>query len=378
MRILTTPCLAGEFEQMWRTLSAGKPAQMSAAWLRSQHGRIADTHRYHFLVDDDGCEALAAAACMIIDRNQTDVSFRLDSQLLAKGVGEQSTSASRLGDSIGPTYVCAIGSAHLPGLVAKDHLPKGALSHLIAHLESEAVANGAEAIAFFNFEESRWPELEAAFAETDYLKAVFAGETLLPLRGVDGFSGYLERLPRQRRRTVRHEIRTFSEQGMELSSHAVEHLTTEAEDLIVAHQERYGWTNVRGRVRNRIERTEKFFPGMEFLFARDSARELVGIMGLVAEPGGGSTAAIYGSRRNGAFVYFNMFYYERIRRALVRGCHELRFGTQTYRAKVARGCEVRPLYTFFKVFGDCRGLTELVAHRNQVEIDSWQNSLETT
>lgn len=369
---MTTHSLAGEFERMWETLSAGKPAQMSTAWLHSQHRRIADTHHYHFLVDDGG-DALAAAACMIIDRDQTDVSFRLDSQLLAKSAVGQSTLASDLGDSIGPTYVCAIGSAHLPGIVAKGHLPKGVLSHLIAHLESEAVTHGARSIAFFNFEESRWPELEATFAKTEYFKAVFAGETLLRLQNVDGFSGYLERLPRERRSKVRHEVRAFSEQGMELSSHAIEHLNAEAEDLIVAHQERYGWTNVRGRVRRRIERTQKFFPGMEFLFARNPARELVGIMGLVAEPDGGSTAAIYGSKKNGAFVYFNMFYYERIRRALTQGCHELRFGTETYRAKVARGCEVRPLYTFFKVFDDCRGLADLVAHRNQVEISSWQH-----
>jgi uncharacterized protein len=371
MKIMTTHSLAGEFEQMWDALSVGKPAQMSTAWLRSQHRRIADTHYYHFLVDD-GCDVLAAAACMIIDQDQTDVSFRLDSQLLAKGPGDQSTSASHLGGSLGPTYVCAIGSAHLPGIVAKGQLSNGVLDHLIAHLESEAVAHGAGSIAFFNFEESRWPELEAIFAETGYFKVVFAGETVLRLQDVNDFSGYLERLPSRRRNKVRHEVRAFSKQGMELSSHVIEHLTVEAEDLIVAHQESYGWTNVRGRVRSRIERTERFFPGMEFLFARSSTRELVGVMGLVAEPGGGSTAAIYGAKKNGAFVYFNMFYYERIRRALAQSCHELRFGTETYRAKVARGCEVRPLYTFFKVFGDCCGLAELVAHRSQVEISGWQ------
>jgi hypothetical protein len=367
MKIVTTHSLADEFEQMWRTLSAGKPAQMSTAWLRSQHGRIADTHHYHFLVDDDG-DVLAGAACMIIGPAQTDVSFRLDRRLLDKGAEDQSMSAARLGEVIGTTYVCAIGSAQLPGIVTKGDLPKGVLGHLVSHLESEAIAHGARSIAFFNVEESRWPELEEAFAETDYFTVTFSGETVLNLKNVDSFSGYLERLASGRRNRVRREVRAFSEQGMELSSHVIEQLTTEAEDLIVAHQERYGWAHVRARVRDRIERTKKFFPGMEVLLARNPARELVGLIGLVAEPGGGSTAAIYGFTQNGAFVYFNMAYYERIRRALAQGCHELRFGTETYDAKVARGCEIRPLHTYFKVFGDCHGLAELVAYRNKVGI----------
>lgn len=355
---------------MWDTLSVEKPAQMSTAWLRSQHGRIADTHRYYFVVDDEG-EVVAGAACMIIGPAQTDVSFRLDKRLLEKGACDQLSTESQLADLVGRTYVCAIGSAHLPGILTRGDVSKGVLDRLVSHLESEAVAHGARSIAFFNFEERRWPELEATFLESDYLTAVFAGETVLSLKNIGNFSEYIERLPRSRRNRVRHEVRVFFEQGMELSSQPIEHLTVEVEDLIVSHQERYGWANVRARVRDRIERTGKFFPGMEFLLARNSARKLVGAMGLVAECGGGSTVAIWGFANNGAFVYFNLTYYERIRRALARGCHELRFGTETYDAKVARGCEIRPLRTYVKVFGDRAGLAELVAHRNQAEIGGW-------
>ena len=367
MKILTAHQLEGESEQLWGTLSAGKPAQMSTAWLRSQHGRIADTHHYHFLAGDDG-DVLAGAACMIIGPAQADLSYRLDSKLLGNGAADGSMPASRLGEVLGPAYVCAVGSAQVPGIVTKGRLPEGALDHLVSHLEAEAITHGAKSIAFFNFEESRWPGLETAFAGTGYFKVSFAGETVLDLKDVDSFSGYVDRLPRSRRNQVRREVRAFSEQGMELSSHPVDGLTTEAEDLIVAHQERYGWTNVRPRVRDRIERTGRFFPGMEVLFARNPAGELFGVMGLLAESGGGSTATIYGFKQNDAFVYFNMAYYERVRRALARGGHELRFGTETYDAKVARGCEIRPLYTYFKVFGEHAGVAELVARRNEAGI----------
>ena len=84
---------------------------------------------------------------MIIGPAQTDVSFRLDKRLLEKGACDQLSTESQLADLVGRTYVCAIGSAHLPGILTRGDVSKGVLDRLVSHLESEAVAHGARSCA---------------------------------------------------------------------------------------------------------------------------------------------------------------------------------------------------------------------------------------
>ncbi len=173
-----------------------------------------------------------------------------------------------------------------------------------------------------------------------------SAEAVLPVTW-SSFEEYLAGLTRHQRANARSELRRFSRSGLEARLVPLAEVTGEAAPLAVNVQLKYGH-------QSSVVRQVRFFA--------DCAARL------------GSDALIFGCFDSGRLIgyalaftwqdtlyirsagfdydalprqgeHFMVMFYEPIRYAITRGLALVHFGTESYAAKIQRGCSLRPLWS---------------------------------
>lgn len=163
----------------------------------------------------------------------------------------------------------------------------------------------------------------------------------------DGLGAYLDALPRKRRAEVRREMRRFAETGHGVELAPLRDCHHELADMMARRLRKYGSDFSTEELARIFAEDAVAYDGDAFvLMARSEGRPLAFVTlfrwgtDLIARSWG------FGEERaNSAFVYFNLAYYEPIRRAAELGVRRLQLGILSYEAKVRRGAVMHPRWT---------------------------------
>jgi uncharacterized protein len=196
----------------------------------------------------------------------------------------------------------------------------------------------------------------------------------LTLEGTD-FDAYVAQLRKSRRTSTRRERKAFDASGGCIQVGRLAGQEEELAPLLAAVERRYGGD-------------QSSEDSLEFL--RSWATPALDELALVfrCERGGALVAFSLGYQYGDAVVmrvvgidydrsqrgdYFETLFYAPIREALERGARSIHFGSESYRAKILRGCAVEPLWS--AIDGE-RVSAHATAASNERALERWQEELE--
>ncbi|MFJ5631805.1 GNAT family N-acetyltransferase [Streptomyces goshikiensis] len=161
------------------------------------------------------------------------------------------------------------------------------------------------------------------------------------------FETYRSTLPRKRRNAVQHEFSTFLNAGYDLATERLEDCYEEAAPLLVELQLKYGHeANTDGMVQYLTGQLEALGRYAIVFTARIAGRLVA--FSLMYQFGDALYARAAGfdyTRTEKAFAYYALCYYLPIEHMHRQGLRELHLGMETYKAKVARGAVLSPLWS---------------------------------
>lgn len=169
--------------------------------------------------------------------------------------------------------------------------------------------------------------------------------------GFADFDGYLAERG-ARRKHIRNEVSAFRRSGIEIKTGTVADQVERVSALAAALEAKYGrdlTPEEFGFVLLNIE--QKTEPYVSLIYGERPDGTMAGFV-LYCIRDGVLHPMITGFDRQSdrrEFAYFNMVYYELIRRAPQLGVHTIEYGIGTYQAKAARGCELRPVWAYLRV-----------------------------
>jgi len=265
-----------------------------------------------------------------------------------------------------PAAVCVVPYAYEPALCVAPG-GAGALSALMDALDGVAVDWGAKSRAVLYLGGADGDATADALGSRRYLPMTIGARCILPVWWRD-FDGYLGRLRRRRRWTVKQELRGFADSRFELEIAEGSCLGEIAEQLayLSARQmEKYGHgfdvakeeftlkllrENVARFVRLFLVRRDDQIVAYSLYYQFRDRLQIA------------FAAQDYDEVGPRDFAHFMSTYYAPICYAGRIGAQEIDFGLGAYRTKAHRGCVLRPLRGFFD-FGAApdRELAELLA-----------------
>jgi hypothetical protein len=344
----------------WEQLAAGQPPQLGYEWFLSQEGRISESNDYGIVTG--GGEPLLGVGSFLLRGGERHVTYRL-SEAITAGSGFLPSTGSAGADArrvledarpaletLAPTVVCVSASSYLPGLVGPPASlgDQQLLERAVDYLEGVGRRACAGSVAVFHVDVRGQSALAEVLRSRGFEPVLLSADTTLDLTGMATLADYWSSLGPARRRSCRKEARRFAQAGCTVTTHPAEALIGELADIQVEAHARRGWNDpgARAAVLDRFDRTVKFLPGLRVLVARDDDRGVLGFVAvLVSET---EAVPIMGAfRPNSVFAYFNTAFYALIEHVLTETPARLiRYGSTTYEAKLARGCSMRPLWTF--------------------------------
>jgi predicted N-acyltransferase len=166
------------------------------------------------------------------------------------------------------------------------------------------------------------------------------------------FEDYVKSLKLGRRRTVRHEIKKCSENGVTLKEESI------SEDIAEKLSELGANVSSKYSPKEQTRLDPSFFKILQ-KYAKDKARlfvarkndKVVGFsLGLQHKDvlDMYMYGCDYASQTNTSFIYFNLGYYEPIKLAINENIKKIYFRYLNEKAKVARGCRPEQTYSFIK------------------------------
>jgi predicted N-acyltransferase len=195
--------------------------------------------------------------------------------------------------------------------------------------------------------------LSGALRQAGYESAVLAAQCPMIMQW-PSFGEYVASLTKRWRRNVRQELRAFDAAGLKLAVFGAEELTGRIDDLAPLYanlQFRYGHDPGLAEARATLEWIVSRFAGATRVVAvLDGDRVLAFHLLFLARGAIYTyiTGQTYDERARSTFSYFHATYYEPVRMAMETGAGWIDFGIESYPAKLARGCQVRPLAGFFR------------------------------
>jgi predicted N-acyltransferase len=256
--------------------------------------------------------------------------------------------------SVAPGFVA--GAAYAPGADRER-----AAAAVVDALGELAAARGCRAAAVLHLPATEAPELAAALAAAGYRTGVVSAECWLELAW-DSFDGYLAMLPRNRRTSVKREIRAFAEGGLTTTLDGAEGLTRRTAELHSAWRARYGtgvpvdqlldqYARIGAELADRLRLVRVWRDGEQVAFSLFYVHDGIWY--------GRACGFDYDRLHRLEFGYFNTTCYAPLRHALAEGARRMELSIESYQAKLARGCRLRPLSLALRT--DEAGLADLLA-----------------
>jgi hypothetical protein len=221
------------------------------------------------------------------------------------------------------------------------------------------------------------PAGTAQFAATGGWPLVFSSaEAVLPVTW-SSFERYLASLSRHRRANVRSDLRHFSQSGLQTRLVPLGEVVADAAPLAVNVQHKYGHQSSLARQLRFFGDCAAHLGDGALVFGCFDGGQLIGF-GLAFQ--WRDTLYI----RSAGFDYdalprsgehFMVMYYEPIRYAIEQGLALVHFGTESFAAKVQRGCSLRPLWSAARrnqrfTDGDLRRFEEI----SRARLRGWDES----
>lgn len=172
-----------------------------------------------------------------------------------------------------------------------------------------------------------------------------AGATsVISLKGMDSFDEYLDSLPKPRK--ARREIRVCQESGATTTLMPVVEAAEEIAGLFVQLIEKYGRES---SIATEIEELHQLHNvvgnAAKSIVMYRGGNPIAGALFIEHEQTLYMRQAGFDYEQTGSgFEYFNLAYYEMVRHAFNNGFTNIDYGMATYRAKIARGATVEPLW----------------------------------
>lgn len=344
----------------------------SARWLSAVEGTLSPDSGYA-LIRSDGSRPLAGLAAYCV-RQGAYVSLDPPALLLRAELRESVTPflssrdarelellVGRLEPELRARYPVAVSVApysSAAGIIGTTE-GTGVAERLAVALRDFGASWGAKSFAFLNLHEADAQALAPALRRTGYMTATLAARSILSVRW-ESFDGYLRSLPSTRRSSVRHELRAFAAHGLELSvvdGTRLRALADQLAPLYATLRTRHGQEDAAREARETLEWIDTRFRDLTRLVLVEAGGTLLAFHLLFEAEGalysyiGGQT---YDEHARKGHAYFNGVYYEPLRLALRRGLDRIDYGTESYEAKVLRGCVLQPLTGFFDFGADVR------------------------
>jgi predicted N-acyltransferase len=173
------------------------------------------------------------------------------------------------------------------------------------------------------------------------------------------FDAYVARLASRNRKTILREVVGFNAHGLVLSSmrltEAGDELLRRLAELSAMTQARHGHP-FDSAAEFRVLKANQSDYGAHTQIVLASKQDTVVGFTTFYDWNGEYTAGMFGQDYqavpSGAFVHFNVVYYEALRLAMASGAHVLHFGIGAGMAKVTRGADAVPLRSYFRVPDD--------------------------
>lgn len=201
---------------------------------------------------------------------------------------------------------------------------------------------GKPLAAMFMSEQGRTDMLALGLDSDDFFLA--GATSVISLDGIASFDDYLDGLPKPRK--ARREIRDCQESGARTVIKPVAEAAEEIAPLFVQLVEKYGLeTSEANEVKEMRNLQEAVGNAAKAIVMRRAGDPIAGAVFIEYEQSLYMRQAGFDYDRTGAsFEYFNLAYYEMVRHALGTGFTKIDYGQATYRAKIARGASVEPLW----------------------------------
>ena len=205
-------------------------------------------------------------------------------------------------------------------------------------LDSLAVQAGAPVSAWLYVPEGTDQTLHRTLSSRGYVPVLMDAECYLPIRW-GTFDGYLRLFPARRRKTIRQEMKRFSNAGFHVEFHGAEALTRELALLEVQWRAKYGRDVSVTDVETQYALLREHLDQRVRVFVARQKERTVGFTVFFEHLG------IWYSRFGGfdydvgkIFSYFNLLFYEPVREAIRRGITCIRYSTSSIDTKRRRGC----------------------------------------
>lgn len=352
---------AGSIDDIGRALWDGLEPRspfMSYGWLKTLEEVLRDNGRPVYYLLEQGAECLAASVCYVASAAERNA--RIDRFIL----GGLSGVASRFGITSGPVF--RLGPLHgygehlllSPGL---DPRRRASCIHaMVDRIERDAAHEGASLFAF-NVSE-RQHELYEVLVNRGYHRTAAHPKNRLDIRW-QSFDEYLSdqsAVTGKMRRTIRLQMRKNVQAGVCIRESSENQDKQTLYRLVRDHHLRLNGAS--------YPYTERLFDSLEehlgpkvLILVAEKGGDTVGVSVMLRHRDSGWTSFIGldHARTGNDFSYFNIGYYEIIRRAIEMRLQTLYYGDMMYRVKRRRGCRLEQSHVFHKSAG---ALRHAIAH----------------
>jgi predicted N-acyltransferase len=344
----------------------------SSAWLRRVEGTLSPQSAYVLARDERGRPVAGLAAYLVqpgayplFDPPRLVVRPDLLAGLAAFQPERERRETEALARALAPELagrypvaVCVSPYSSAAG-IAGDLRRQDVAAALLDALHQVARDREARSSALLNLGERQRQALAGELRDRGYLGAVLAARSTLAVRW-RSFDAYLASLPGKRRLEVRRELHAFQRHGLRaevVDGSALGGILQELIPLYASQQRKYGLDASIEAARGTLEWIrERFADVTRVVVVRDTDHALAfhllyEVGGTIHSYLGGQT---YEQRAHDGFAYFDAVFYEPVRLAISRGIRRIDYGTESYWAKVARGCALEPLTSFVDLGNDLR------------------------
>ncbi len=218
------------------------------------------------------------------------------------------------------------------------------LAHLLAVGAETAASLGARSFSAAYLNPDGYQQLAAL---VDPRRFFTAGATALIDLKWDSFEDYLGSLG-GRKRSIGREIKRFDSRGYTVTEGLLADWYRDIAPLFVALDSRYGNDVCREAETRKLELLARSTGEASRVLCVLDGDEPVGalLLGVHGDTIHARTAGFDYERVGRSFAYFNLAYYELLRRGIAWNARNIVWGMSTYRAKVYRGARIEPSWGF--------------------------------
>ncbi|MEV0274585.1 GNAT family N-acetyltransferase [Hamadaea sp. NPDC050747] len=354
----------------WPSTTIPSSVYPTGEWLDSQQGWNTPTPVYAVLRRTSDDSVAAAVSCFLAEQpdqvrfdNVPRMLLNVDHPRdLAGSLDEAEASvlrerAASLRDSDAlpyPALVVTAANAAMFGYAtteAESPLPDAeTLAALADGIDVIAERLGAPTRAFWYVRPADFPDFGDELVKKGYARTLINADSRLDIAW-NSLDEYVAWLPRSRRYDVKREIRAFREAGYRVTVDGGDAIDERLSELYAGLQRRFGFPAEPGAVLAGFQRVrERLDAKMRVFVARDGDEPLGFVLALEHEGVLYTRQAGFtrGTGSSSNFIYFNTLFYEMIAYAIDRGLRGIEYGTESFGAKLQRGCRLRAIESYVR------------------------------